>query len=141
MNTIKIKKLHPDAKIPTRRQGDVGWDLYALSAESLAGNMVKVSTGLAMELPKGYWGQIENRSSMGKKGYDVHGGIVDNHYRGEIIVILAMHKTGEKAAVNSGDKVAQLVVRHQQDEGWAVSVVDSLSETERGKNGFGSTGR
>ena len=94
-----------------------------------------------MELPQGFWGQIENRSSMGKNGYDVHGGIIDNHYRGEIIVVLVQHRPGNKAEVRPGDKVAQLIVRRQEDTGWDLQAVDSLSQTERGSNGFGSTGR
>jgi dUTP pyrophosphatase len=141
MPVIKIKKLNPAAKLPVRRGGDVGWDLFALSAEPVAARMQKVSTGIAMELPPGVWAKIENRSSMGKAGFDVHGGIIDNHYRGEIIVILTYHGDGECPSVPAGSKVAQLVVYRQADEGWALEASDSLSETERGKNGFGSTGR
>jgi dUTP pyrophosphatase len=140
-HSVKIKKLHSQAKLPTRREGDVGWDLYAISSEALAPGLIKVSTGIAIELPEGYWGQIENRSSMGKNGYDVHGGIVDNHYRGEIIVVLAMHGGGIPPDILPGGKIAQLIVRRQEDIGWALEESDTLSDTVRGSNGFGSTGR
>ena len=138
---IRIKRLNSQAKLPTRREGDIGWDIYAVSAEALAPSLIKVSTGIALELPEGYWAQIENRSSMGKNGYDVHGGIVDNHYRGEILVILAMHGDGIPPDIIPGSKIAQLVVRRQEDAGWTLEESDTLSDTVRGSNGFGSTGR
>jgi dUTP pyrophosphatase len=137
---IKIKRLHPEARLPTRRDGDIGWDLYALSITPLSPVLFKVSTGIALELPEGYWGQIENRSSMGKNGYDAHGGIVDNHYRGEIIVILARHGAEASGEIGPGSKIAQLIIRRQEDAGWIVEEADSLSDTVRGDRGFGSTG-
>jgi len=138
---IRIQRLNPSAKLPTRRDGDVGWDLYACTVEPLAPNLLKVGTGLAFELPPGYWGQIENRSSLGKAGWDVHGGIVDNIYRGEVIIILVQHLGGAAAVVEPGSKVAQLIVRRQEDAGWSLIECGKLSQTERGSGGFGSTGR
>lgn len=137
---IRIRRLQPSAKLPTRREGDIGWDLYAVSVETVSPGIFKVSTGISLELPRGYWGQIENRSSMGKGGYDVHGGIIDNIYRGEIILIFAAHSPNAPL-IESGAKVAQLIIRKQEDDGWQLTEVDTLSETIRGDNGFGSTGR
>jgi len=139
--SIKIRRLNPAAKLPTRRDGDVGWDLYACTVESLTDTLIKVGTGIAMELPEGYWGQLENRSSMGKQGYDVHGGIVDNAYRGEIMVILAKHSPSTEVTVEPGSKIAQLIIRKQEDEGWELLEKEALSDTVRGADGFGSTGR
>ncbi len=138
---IRIKRLKPEAILPTRREGDIGWDLYGVAFEKLSPCLLKVSTGIAMELPSGYWGQIENRSSMGKNGYDVHGGIVDNHYRGEIIVILAYHGNGTMPDIAPLSKIAQLIIRREEDAGWIIQEADALSDTVRGNNGFGSTGR
>ncbi|OGJ84763.1 MAG: hypothetical protein A2268_11580 [Candidatus Raymondbacteria bacterium RifOxyA12_full_50_37] len=139
--TLKVKLLHPAAKLPERRDGDIGWDLFCVSTEESAPGLVKIKTGIAVELPSGYWGQVEGRSSMGVKGYDVHGGIIDNIYRGEIMVVLVVHNPSEKPAINPGDKIAQLIVRKQEDFGWTVEAVETLSQTERGAGGFGSTGR
>jgi dUTP pyrophosphatase len=141
MSKIKFQRLNPAAKLPTRRDGDVGWDLYACTVEALAPNMLKIGTGIAMQLPEGYWGQLENRSSMGKGGWDVHGGIVDNIYRGEILIILVQHLDAAQPQVEPGSKVAQLIVRKQEDAGWVLEESASLSETQRGSGGFGSTGR
>lgn len=139
--TLLVKKLKAGAILPTRRAGDVGWDLYALETENPAPGLVRVHTGIAVELPSGFWAQLENRSSMGLKGWDVHGGIIDNHYRGEIIVILAFHGQGAPPAVEAGSKIAQLIVRKEEDAGWTLKESQVLSETERGAGGFGSTGR
>ncbi|MFH0921076.1 MAG: dUTP diphosphatase [Fibrobacterota bacterium] len=142
MQKIKAKRLLPAALLPTRRHGDAGWDLYACTVEMLAPNMLKVGTGIALELPEGYWGQIENRSSMGKAGWDVHGGIVDNIYRGEVMIILVGHTAGAAPVpVEPGAKVAQLIVRRLEDAEWTLEEAETLSTTERGSGGFGSTGR
>lgn len=138
---IRIRKIHPGARLPERREGDIGWDLFAHTVEPLADNMVKVGTGLSLELPPGYWAQIENRSSMGKAGWAVHGGIVDNAYRGEIIVVLAQHRPGAPAAIEPGAKIAQMIIRRQEDTGWSLEESEALSETGRGSGGFGSTGQ
>ena len=139
--TLLVKKLPPEARLPERRDGDIGWGIFALSVESLGPTMVKVHTGIALELPAGYYCQIENRSSMGKNGWDVHGGIIDNAYRGEIMVILTQHRPGEILPLEPGSKIAQLIVRREEDSGWTLQETDTLSGTERGHGGFGSTGR
>ena len=142
MSQIKVRKLNSEALLPERLGGsDVGWDLYANTVTPLADNMVKVGTGIAIELPEGYWAEIANRSSMGKAGWAVHGGIVDNGYRGEIIVILAQHKIGVPAELAPGMKIAQMIIRKQEDIGWNVLECTELSDTKRGADGFGSTGR
>ena len=140
MNTIQVKRLVPQAILPTRRDGDIGWDLYAATVEPIAPALTKIGTGIAVQLPEGYWGQIESRSSMGKQGYDTHGGIIDNHYRGEIIVVMACHHGGAPK-IEPGQKIAQLIVRKQEDSGWPLTEVDNLGDTARGAAGFGSTGK
>ncbi len=138
---ICVKKLNSDAILPERAGSDIGWDLFANSVTPLADNMLKVGTGIAIELPEGYWAEIANRSSMGKAGWAVHGGIVDNGYRGEIIVILTQHKAGVPVEIAQGVKIAQMIIRKQEDAGWTIKEASCLSETKRGAGGFGSTGR
>lgn len=137
---MKIKKLSNYATIPTRNNStDAGLDLY--SAESVTiksgeGRMIK--TDIAIELPDNTVGMICDRSSMGKKGFKVHGGIVDVPYRGSVNVVLWNHSL-ETQTIECGDRIAQLLV---------VPIlfptpieVDELSDSSRGESGFGSSGK
>jgi dUTP pyrophosphatase len=136
---IKIKKLTSTAKLPTKKDCDVGYDLYADSIET-DGDAVIIHTGIAIEMEKCFWALIADRSSMGKKGFNVHGGIIDNSYRGEIIVILYKHKEFDiNKVINVGDKIAQLIIMQQFS--FDVLEVSELSVTERNEKGFGSTGK
>lgn len=152
---MRVKRLYPNSKIPTRGSDyAAGYDLYAenvpLSNDSinadyelhvLPGKTLKVGTGIAVELPKGTFGAIYARSGLGIK----HGivpancvGIVDEDYRGEIVV--ALHNHSDKPFVfKFGDRIAQLVI--QPYIAADINVVDELSDTERGNGGFGSTGK
>lgn len=138
---LQIKLLHPDAKVPTRANAtDAGLDLYALSGGiAVPGDRLRVSTGISMSIPKGYYGRISPRSGLAwRNGIDVMAGTVDSSYRGEIQVVLINLETTEVFQVNPGDRIAQLVI--QKVELWNPVVVDELDETERGENGFGSSG-
>lgn len=134
---LKIRKLNENAKTPTSQKEDVGYDLYCTELQKVDNGMLIAKTGIAIELPIGYWAQIENRSSMGYKGISVHGGIIDNGYRGEIMVILNPHN--ENVKIEVGDKVAQLIIREEIK--FPIKEVDSLTDTNRGNKGFGSTGK
>ena len=99
-----------------------------------------VGTGLYLELPEGYEAQIRPRSGLAaKQGITVLNspGTIDADYRGEIGVILA-NVSNEPVSIQHGDRIAQMVIsRHEQAE-WIA--VETLSETDRGSGGFGSTG-
>ena len=102
---------------------------------------VKIHTGLAMEIPEGYFGAIMPRSGLAtKEGLRLANciGVIDSDYRGEIIV--AIHNdTNDVKFIKHGDRIAQLsLIKHEEIE---FVEVDSLSETERGSGGFGSTGK
>ena len=101
---------------------------------------ILVKTGLFVELPKGYEIQVRPRSGLAlKKGITVLNspGTIDADYRGEIGVIL-INLSKEKFVISSGDRIAQLVVcKHEQPK---IVLSNSLSETQRGDKGFGSTG-
>ena len=99
-----------------------------------------VGTGLYMELPEGYEAQIRPRSGLAaKQGITVLNspGTVDADYRGEIGVILA-NVSNEVVTIQHGDRIAQMVISQHQQAEWVE--VESLSETDRGSGGFGSTG-
>lgn len=140
MVQVKVKKLHPDAVIPTQQTaGSVGFDLHALEAGWLYSNeIIKVRTGIAIELPEGYFADVRPRSGLAvKHGVTVVFGTIDTDYRGEICPML--HCTGEPYFVTAGERIAQLVIL--QDSQAEMVEVDELTETERGEAGFGSTGK
>ena len=145
MEKIRIKKLHPNAVIPTYGSLDAaGADIYACLDAAVAipaGKTVFIPTGLAMEVPRGCAGLIYARSSMGsKRGLAPANkvGVIDSDYRGQVMVALHNHSQ-EDQVVNPGERVAQLVITPVFTPGFRE--VDDLSETDRGSGGFGSTGR
>jgi dUTP pyrophosphatase len=139
---VKVKKLHPDARIPTRMtEGASGFDLYACEEIACTGiGPVKVRTGIAIELPRGYEAQVRPRSSVPlKRALIVSNapGTIDNDYRGEIHVIMHNVKPGYMWAARKGERIAQLVVKKVPEV--VFEEVDELNDTERGEGGFGST--
>ncbi|MGN0806654.1 MAG: dUTP diphosphatase [Candidatus Coproplasma sp.] len=141
---VSIKKLNPDATMPTYgSEYAAGADLYAcLDGEvTIAPHAtVLIPTGIAMELPIGYAGLIYARSGLAtKKGLAPANkvGVVDCDYRGEVKV--ALHNHGEiPQTVASGERIAQLVITPYLTA--LFEEKDELSETVRGAGGFGSTG-
>jgi dUTP pyrophosphatase len=141
-DTLDVRRLNADAILPARsRAGDAGYDLRATDRVSIphAGRRL-VGTGIAIALPPGVAGLVTPRSGLAIE----HGitllnspGLIDPNYRGEIKVIL--HNSGDRRyTVEIGDRIAQLVLVPY----WApeLQVVDRLDETERGPDGFGSSG-
>ena len=139
---MKIKKLLDEAIIPTRGSADAaGLDLYApFNYQLFPHTTVKVSTGIAMAIPKGYVGLIFARSGLAtKQGLRPANcvGVVDSDYRGEIIV--ALHNDSDNTqTIEARSRVAQMVIIPY--EAVDIEVVDELDDTERGSGGFGSTG-
>lgn len=134
---LKVQKLNNNAKLPNKtHMSDAGIDLFANENVVLyPENTLLVSTGIAMEIPEGYCGIIKDRSSMGAKGVFTLGGVIDSSYRGEIKIIMG---TKDTYVVNRGDKIAQMLLVPVPSV--EIVEVESLSETERGSGGFGSTG-
>ncbi len=142
---INIKKLTDTAILPERGSAyAAGYDLFADVKENIvikAHATAMIPTGLAMELPEGYWGGIFARSGLAAKESLRPAncvGVVDADYRGEVKV--ALHNdSDESRMIAPGQKVAQLVVvpflSVEFDE------VEELSDTVRGAGGFGSTGK
>lgn len=141
---LKAKRLQQNATIPARAlPGDLGFDLFAVDNVCVqAGETVAAKTGIALEFPEAWGGIIKARSSQGKIGIDVFGGVVDSGYRGEIIVML--HNSNDPASeghvyYSRGDKIAQLVL--VPVFAGEVEEVNKLVDSTRGERGFGSTGR
>ena len=136
---IKVLKETEDAVLPTYAHfGDAGADLYANEEVDIQPNEVKIiQTGLKVEIPDGYEMQVRPRSGMSTKT-PILGilGTVDSGYRGSLGVMLYNH--GDiPYRVQKGDRIAQAVIAPTYHGNFLIS--DSLSETERGEGGFGST--
>lgn len=120
-------------------RGDAGSDLRAGWSEVIhPGGRADIGTGIMAAIPVGYFGAVLGRSSLARKGIVVFPGTVDAPYRGEIVVTL-FNFGNEKYSINRGDRIAQILVQPVKAVKW--TEVDELDETDRGTNGFGSTGR
>ena len=144
MSIIRVKKLHPNAILPTYGSADaVGADLYACLEETVViqpGEVFWVPTGIALEVPVGCAGLVYARSSMGaKRGLAPANkvGVIDPDYRGEIKVVLLNHSK-EPQILQPGERVAQFVITPVLTPSY--EAVEELAETGRGAGGFGSTG-
>ena len=143
-STINIKKLNPDAIIPTYgSEYAAGADLYACIPEAITiqpGETHLVPTGISMEIPVGFAGLIYARSGLAtKKGLAPANkvGVVDSDYRGEVMVSLHNHSKADQT-IEPGERIAQMVIAPFLQG--IFNEVDELSDTVRGEGGFGSTG-
>lgn len=141
MKELKVKRLTNTAKLPTyATEGSAGLDLFSDDEVELnPGDIKVIGTGISVEIPRGYEGQIRPRSGLALRGITVVNtpGTIDSDYRGEIKVIL-VNISKEKFKVERGTRIAQLVIA--KCERVEVKEVSELSATKRGEGGFGSTG-
>lgn len=137
---IRIQKTHKDAVIPKyQTKGSAGFDLHSIEDITLLeGQTSLISTGLTVEIPEGYEMQIRSRSGLALKHgiFVLNGpGTIDSDYRGQIGIILT--NAGKNFSIKKGDRIAQGVVNKITQAEF--EEVIEVSETERGKDGFGST--
>lgn len=156
---VNIKKLHPDAVIPSyAKPGDAGMDLTAVTIRIDEYGNICYGTGLAFEIPEGYVGLVFPRSSNCQKDVILTNcvGVIDSGYRGEVSFKFKPlpHHADRRYAMDGeisinpfyanevfrvGDRVGQIIIMpYPQIE---FQEVDNLSETERGTDGYGSTGK
>ena len=142
---IRLKKLNPNATVPTRgSELAAGYDLYACLERPvtiLPGETAKITTGLSIEIPKGYAGLVYARSGLAtKKGLAPANkvGVCDSDYRGEYLIFLHNHSK-EAATVEPNERIAQLVVTPFLEV--TFEEAEELTRTQRGEGGFGSTGK
>jgi dUTP pyrophosphatase len=137
---IYVKKLTEDAYLPTRGSSNAaGLDLYSVAEVIIPpGERALVKTGISVAVEHGTYFRIAPRSGLAlKHGIDTMAGVVDSDYRGEICVIL-VNLSNLPFSVMKGDRIAQGIVEVIQLA--EVVEVDDLDSTDRGANGFGSTG-
>src|SRR5262245_38301244 len=138
---IKVKKLSVGARLPSHATDwAAGADLYCAEEFTLQpGERRLVPSGIAIEIPAGYYGRIAPRSGLAvRHGIDTLAGIIDSDYRGELQV--ALINLGDQAVnFTAGERIAQLIIERSArcDYIWS----EALSETERADGGFGSTGK
>lgn len=136
---MKIK-LDAGAILPTRaHKTDAGLDLYARNTQVVpAKESAKFDTGVHIELPEGTVGMLKSKSGLNVNYGLTSEGVIDVGYTGSIVVKL-YNNSGYDYTVNAGDKISQLVVMPIIIPD--LEIVDEFEKTERGNNGFGSSGR
>jgi dUTP pyrophosphatase len=142
---VKIKKLSPDAVIPTyAKDGDAGMDMIATKVIGENLGSITYGTDIAIEIPKGFVGLIFPRSSIRKTNLQLSNsvGVVDSGYRGEIQATFNKIQgidNIERDSYKVGDRICQImIIPYPPIE---FKEVDELTNTERGEGGFGSTGK
>ncbi len=138
-NILKIERLHPKAKLPTRAHpDDAGLDLYSADYYSiLPGEQALIKTGIKMAIPADCVGLIWDKSGLAKDGIHTMGGVIDSGYRGEIMIEL-INLGHDIYHIAPGQKIAQILI--QKIELPKIIETRLNDKTERGDNGFGSTG-
>ncbi len=134
-----IERLSPFAKLPTRaHNGDAGLDLYSAENYTLfPGDIAGIKTGIRMQIPAGFVGLVWDKSGLAKIGLHTLGGVIDSGFRGEII-ILVKNLSHDIINISMGQKIAQILI--QKIETPEIIEDEIEDETERGNNGFGSSG-
>jgi len=138
---VKVRKLHPDAKLPAYDyDDDAGAGIFALHRDRIPpGGRVAFETGIALELPVGWRAVAFSRSGMWRKhGIHLEAGLIDEGFRGEIVVVL-QNASPESYAVRAGDKIAQLTFEPYYQARF--EEVLELAGSARGEKGWGSSGR
>jgi dUTP pyrophosphatase len=141
---IRIQRIHPAAMLPAYAHGpdeDAGLDLHAVEEVTLEPGVARlVPTGLTVEIPAGFEGQVRPRSGLAlKHAITIPNapGTIDPGYRGEIRVIL-LNLGAAAHTIHAGDRIAQLIVARYEGVEW---IEGDLADSARGSGGFGSSGR
>ena len=140
---IKVQKITPEAQLPVKKERelpDAGWDMFSAENVIVPGfGKALVHTGIAMAIPEGWFGNIRNRSGQAlTTPLTVDAGIIDPGYRGEIGIIL-VNNSEYPYDVRVGDRIAQILFEKIADV--ELQEAKKLPASNRGKDGFGSTGK
>ena len=140
--TVRFKKLCSSARVPEKKSfGAAAYDIYYPYEDAVIlypGDLRVVSTGIAMEIPEGWKGEIYSRSGLASRGLFVANqpGKIDSDYRGEVKILL-YNSSSNSITLVTGDRVAQFELNPVYDIDWREE--DDLSVTERNQGGLGST--
>ncbi len=132
---LKIKKLCKEAFLPERATAfAAGYDLYCHEDQKLNMGLNRINLGFAMEIPPGHYARVACRSSLAGHNISVEAGVIDEDYRGEVVVMLRCRNL---IKIKAGFKIAQMIITPYATP--QVEEVDALSNSKRGEGGFGST--
>lgn len=136
---INYTLTNPNALPPKKaHEWDAAFDFYSTESFTLLWNsQAVINTRVSLEIPSGYYGQIFGRSGLAKDGFTTLGGVIDSNYRGEIGVILR-NLSPLTRQFQAWDRIAQLVILPVPEV--ILQEQSSLSETDRGNSGYGSSG-
>ena len=137
---LRVKKLPVPDLVPRRAMPkSSGFDLFANQDFFLnAGTRKTIGSGISVDIPRGHVGKIEDRSSLASVGISVVGGVIDEDYKGELMIIME-NRSDVTHFFNRGDRIAQLLLLKNSTP--EVKIVEELLPSFRGVRGFGSTGR
>jgi len=141
MNFVRFKYLTETSQMPTKaNRSDAGFDLYADENKTLFGQTRQtIKTGISLEMPDNLAGLIWPRSGLSvKHGIDVLAGVIDAGYRGEIMVCL-LNTCLDTIEIKRGDRIGQIIF--QEVPVISLQLREKLGSSQRGSNGFGSTGK
>lgn len=136
---LEVVRLDEKATLPVKAHDtDLGYDLFTLEDTEIApGCVTKIRTGIACNFPKGFGALLRDRSSIAtKRELFIVAGVIDQEYTGEVII--AMYNPGDTTRFVAGEKIAQMILTPVIT--FPVREVTKVDETQRGTNGFGSTG-
>ena len=139
MSSFQVKLNYEDAQAPTHGSDEAaGYDLYSYESETVVPKQIKlIDTGISIRVPEGTYGRIAPRSSVSKKGILINAGVIDRDYRGPVKVMVH-NLSNNDYVINKNDRIVQLIL--EQIKTPPVELVEELDDTERGTEGFGSTG-
>lgn len=139
--TLTVRKISENGQLPTKAKGNAGYDLYSaekVTIYPLTRELIK--TGIAIKIPDHLYGHISDRSGMAwKKGAHCMGKIIDPSFLGEWGIVMYNTDTETPIEIEVGDRVAQVVFKKFEefdDVQWG-----DVGVSERGENGWGSSGR
>lgn len=141
MQTLKVKKFSSDAVLPKKgRPGDAGYDISSNEDTVIPPNSSKlVNTGIGITVPDGTYGRLAPRSGVSTKNIMINAGVIDKTYTGLIKCLMVNLSYDKEYTVKKGDRICQLILEKIVDE-CDICEVDELEETNRGADGFGSSG-
>lgn len=147
MDKIKVFAFREGIRLPLHGSDHAaGFDLYSPEEYILrAQTQLIISVGIGFEIPVGWYGQIHGRSSLNKRGLLAMPGVIDSDYRGEIKVGLFNLNEytpthNNDVVINKYDRIAQIIFTPCWSESIEITTIEAVTSTERGSQGFGSTG-
>ena len=143
MSTIKVTLADPSLKLPSKAHPtDTGFDLYVAEDVTIDYKPIAYKTGVRLIIPEGYWVRLAEKSGKALKGLRIHAGIVDESYRGEVMVVASMVPGVPCLYLKKGEAICQMILEKRHDvELQQIDEAEFSTNTIRGEGGFGSTGR